>query len=64
MRRKEVVGVSQMHRARKGIRVSETRGVLEVKAAQLPRAGESVLWVMVSRHVLDQSQPVRHLPQL
>lgn len=53
-----------MHRARKGIEVSETRGVLEVKAARLPRAGESVLWVMVSRRVLNQSQPVRRLPQL
>ena len=64
MRCKEVVGVSQMCRARKGIKVSETRGVLGVKAAWLPRAGESVLWVMVGRHVLNQSQPVQHLPQL
>ena len=53
-----------MCRARKGIKVSETRGVLGVKAAWLPRAGESVLWVMVGRHVLNQSQPVQHLPQL
>ena len=64
VRHKEVVGVSQLQRARKGIKVSETGGVLGVKVARLPRAGESVLWVIVSRHMLNQSRPVRHLPQL
>ena len=41
--RHKVVGVSQLQRVRKGIKVSEIGGVLGVKVARLPGAGESVL---------------------